>query len=527
MRYTLAIDLGTGSCRAIVFDEDGRQVATGQREWSHAALTDFPGSQVFDTARNWELICACTREAIHKAGIAASEVAAVSSTSMREGMVLYDVAGREIWACPNVDSRAVGQADDLVSSGAARRIFERGGDWVAITSPARFLWIRKHEPEVFAAIAHLGMLSDWALYRLTGRFVTDPSSGSSSNLFELRTRTWSAESLAEIGLSSAVVPEVLEPGTVVGPVAARASDETGLAEGTPVVVGGADTQLGLVGIGVVRPDRLTLVGGSFWQLTIVTDAPLIDPQARVRTLCHAIPGQWMTEGIGFYCGIVMRWFRDAFCDPEVADAKRRGVDPYVVMEEAAAGVPAGANGLLAIFSNVMDAHHWVQASPSFLGFDVDDPARTGRAACIRAIEEQAAFASRGHLRIIEELTGRTYAEVTFTGGAAKGSLWPQIVADVLGLPVRVPQVKESTALGAALFAGVGAGLYGSIDAVAERIVRFEGTVEPDPARHAVYEESFERWRKVYPHVLELSERRLLRPMWWPAGADAEEAIAVN
>ena len=524
MSHTLAIDLGTGSCRAIIFDEEGRQVATGQREWSHAVLPGAPGSQVFDTAHNWELVCACTREAIATSGLVPHDIAAVSTTSMREGMVLYDAAEREIWACPNVDSRAITQADELVRSGAARRIFERGGDWVAITSPARFLWIREHQPEVFAAIAHVGLLSDWALYRLTGRFVTDPSSGSSSNLFDLRTRAWSPESLAEIGLSPAVVPEVLEPGTVVGPLSARAADETGLAAGTPVVVGGADTQLGLVGIGVVQPGHLTLVGGSFWQLTIVTDAPLIDPQARVRTLCHAVPGQWMTEGIGFYCGIVMRWFRDAFCDPEMAEAQRRGVDPYAVMEEVAARVPAGSNGLLGIFSNVMDAHRWVQAAPSFVGFDVDDPSRTGRPAAIRAIEEQAAYASRGHLEIIEELTGRRYDAVTFTGGAAKGSLWPQIVADVLGLPVAIPAVKESTALGAALFAGVGAGLYANIGEVASRLARIEGTVEPDPASQPIYDESYARWRQVYPQLLDLSERRLARPMWWPAGADAQEPV---
>ena len=115
---------------------------------------------------------------------------------------------------------------------------------------------------------------------------------------------------------------------------------------------------------------------------------------RSATLC---PGQWMTEGIGFYCGIVMRWLRDALCEPEKAEAARLGVDPYVVMERAAAEVPAGSNGLLAIFSNVMDVKRWVQAVPSFVGFDVDDPTRTDRRACIRAVEEQAAFATRGHL----------------------------------------------------------------------------------------------------------------------------------
>jgi len=515
---TLAIDLGTGSCRAVLFDTDGASVAISQREWSHPAIPGVPGSQSFDTARNWDLIAACCREALGRAGVDASAVAAVSATSMREGMVLYDAGGQEIWACPNVDSRASTEADCLVRDGLARRIFETAGDWVSITSPGRFLWIRDHEPSVFARIAHVGMLSDWVLYRLSGRFVTEPSCGSSSDLFDLATRSWSPEVLGWLGLDPAFFPEVVEPGTVVGTVTTAAAAETGLKAGTPVVAGGADTQLGLVGIGVVEPGAVTLVGGSFWQTTLVTDHPLIDPEARVRTLCHAVPGQWMTEGIGFYCGIAMRWYRDAFCELEMAAAERRGVDPYVVMEEAAAAVPPGSDGVLAIFSNVMDVKRWVQASPSLVQFDVDDPARSNRRAGIRAIEEQAAYASRGHLAILEELSGRRVDEIVFTGGAAKGALWPQIVADVLGVTVHVPVVKESTALGAALYAGVGAGLYADIAAAAPRVTRIERSFRPDDAAHAVYTDCYARWRAVYGRMLEMSESGLLRPMWWPAGA---------
>ena len=226
----------------------------------------------------------------------------------------------------------------------------------------------------------------------------------------------------------------------------------------------------------------------------------------------------MTEGIGFYCGIAMRWFRDAFCELEKAEAARRGVDAYVVMEEAAATVPPGSNGVIAVFSNVMDAKRWVQASPSFLQFDVDDPAGSGRTPASARIEEQAAYVSRGHLAIIEELTGRTYDEIVFTGGAAKGRLWPQIVADVLGVAVKVPVVKESTALGAAICAGLGAGLYDDLAEAASRIVRFERTVEPQADVRAAYDDHFERWTSVYQRVLQLSEEGLLRPMWWPAGA---------
>src|SRR5262249_19104120 len=137
----LAIDAGTGSCRAVLFDATGAQVAMGQREWSHAELPGVPGSQVFDTDRNWQLICACIREALEAAAVPVDAICAVSTTSMREGMVLYDARGREIWACPNVDSRAGEEAAELVASGAAQTIYDRAGDWVAITAPARFLWI--------------------------------------------------------------------------------------------------------------------------------------------------------------------------------------------------------------------------------------------------------------------------------------------------------------------------------------------------------------------------------------------------
>ena len=211
---------------------------------------------------------------------------------------------------------------------------------------------------------------------------------------------------------------MVDPGTVVGEVSAAAAEVTGLRPGTPVAAGGGDTQLGLLGAGAQR-DEYTVVAGTFWQNTVLLAEPLIDPQIRLRTLCHAVPGEWMLEGIGFYCGMSMRWFRDAFCDTEVALARARGVDPYVVMEETAAAVPAGSGGVIAILSNLMNAKRWAHASPSFLQFDMTDPAASGRGACVRAIEEAAAYVARGHRDIITELTGLTFGEVVFTGGAGR------------------------------------------------------------------------------------------------------------
>ena len=520
----LAIDAGTGSVRAVVFGADGEQLSIGQREYSHAQLPGVEGSRVFDTTGNWELIAACIRKALAGAGADAAAVKAVAATSMREGMVLYDAGGHEIWACPNTDGRAGAESAELVRSGLAQEIYERSGDWVSITAPPRFRWIARHQPDVFASIAHVGMVGDWILNRLSGAFVTDPSIGSSSGMFELAQRDWSDRILEICELDRSVFPPVVDPGTVVGEVTDAAAAQTGLRAGTPVVVGGGDTQLALLGLGVTEPGRFTIVGGSYWQQTAIVAEPLIDPRRRLRTACHAAPERWMIEGIGFFSGLVMRWFRDAFCELEIAQARRQGTSAYELLERKAATRPPGSGGIVGLFSNVMQADHWVHASPGFLGFDVEDPARAGRIECFRAIEESAAYVSRGHLEFVADITGSEPQAAVLCGGASSGHLWPQIVADTLGLPVRIPVVKEATALGAALCAGVGAGLYDDAAAVARGLTGFERTVEPDPDAQAAYDHLYRQWRELYPRALELTDAGRLRPLWRAAEAEPRETL---
>ena len=515
-RYLLAIDAGTGSVRAVLFSVDGAQVSVAQREWVHRSPAGVPGGQDFDVDSGWASIAACVRDALGAAGVSGLDVAGVSATSMREGMVLFDRAGREIFAVPNVDSRAFVEAEELIKEGAAAKIYAEAGDWVSITTPARLRWLARHSPSVLAAAGSLGMLSDWIVYRLTGAHVTEPSCGSSSGMFSLVQRRWSSWIPALSGLDPAVLPPVVDPGTVVGTVSASAAAATGLAEGTPVAAGGADTQLGLLGAGVAHAEY-TVVAGTFWQSTVLLDSPLIDPEARLRTLCHVVPGEWMLEGIGFYSGMAMRWFRDAFCDGEVGLALDRGADPYELMEALALSSPLG--GVVAILSDVMNARRWVHASPSFLGFDLGvASAAGGRGACVRAIEEAAAYVARGHRDIILALTGLGFDEVVFTGGAAKGRLWPQIMADVLGVPVHIPAVTESSALGAAICAGVGAGVYPGVLSPGLDLRRRVRTFEPDRAAAAAYDERYATWREIYRRMLDITQDGLLRPLWRAAGA---------
>ena len=199
-RYLLAIDAGTGSCRAVLFTEAGRQAAVSVREWAHHEPPGVPGGQDFDVESGWRAIAACVQDALRAAGASGADVAAVAATSMREGVVLYDRAGHEIWACPNVDSRSAEEAADLVREGAAEKIYAEAGDWVSITTPARLRWLARHRPDILDATGSLGMLSDWIVYRLSGAQVTEPSCGSSSGMFTLAQRTWSASIPALCGL---------------------------------------------------------------------------------------------------------------------------------------------------------------------------------------------------------------------------------------------------------------------------------------------------------------------------------------
>jgi autoinducer-2 kinase len=515
--YILVLDAGSGSGRSVIFDADGNEVSVVQKEWLPKVLPRYPGSQVFDTHEAWLTLCSCVQESLRKGAIDASQIVGVSATSMREGMVLYDRHHKEIWACPNVDARATEEVVEMLREGVAEILYKTGGDWLNITSPPRFRWIKKCEPDVLDRTAHMSMISDWILFKLSGRIVTDPTVGSSSGLFDLTTRAWSPSSIRACGLPEGIYPPIVEPGSVVGEVTPEAAEATGLRASTPVIAGGADTQLALLGTGNIRRGDWALVGGTFWQTTVIWNEPLIDPKFRPRTLCHVNPGQWMTEGIAFLVGQQARWFRDGFCQEEVRRGAEQGTDPYYLMETLAAQVPPGANGVIGLFSAVHNSRFWKHAAPSFVNFDIYNPGKSGKAECIRALWESAVYASRGHVEVLQELTGTAPRQMTLCGGAAKGFLWPQIFADVVGVPVSVPVVKEATALGCAMCVGQGTGLFRTFAESIDRWVKVEKEFQPDKSAHSRYSQYYERWQKVYAEFMKIVNQELLTPMWRAPG----------
>ncbi|PIE33682.1 autoinducer-2 kinase [candidate division KSB3 bacterium] len=519
MRYVMALDAGTGSGRCVIFDERGKQVAVSQQEWTHISDPRFPGSMEFEVEKNWMILSECIRNALQSSGITAQDIVGISATSMREGIVLYDADGKELWACANVDSRATQEVIELTQKeeGLEEKIYKISGQTFSLGAIPRLLWVKKHFPDLYDAARTVNMLSDWVLYKLTGELVVDPSNGCTTGLFDLNTRQWKPEIAAWCGLRNDIFPPAYEAGTVIGKVHRAAAAQTGLQEGTVVIISGGDAQLGSVGVNAVLPGQTSVFGGSFWQQEVNMDAVRVDPECRIRVNCHSVPNLWQMEGIAFFPGLVARWFRDTFCQEELRMARATGIDAYTLLERQSAQVPAGAYGIVCTFSDVMNYIRWKHAAPSFINLDISSPEKSGKAALFRAIQENAAYVAYGNLKAIASNTGTFPNEVIFAGGASKGDLWCQIVTDVVGVPVKVPVVKEASALGSALCAAVGAGVFSSIEEAAQTTVAWEKSYEPDFGAHQVYQEHFERWQAVYAKQIELVHANVTSPMWSAPG----------
>ena len=416
----------------------------------------------------------------------------------------------------NADGRAGREAAELVESGAAREIYALAGDWVAITAPPRFSWIARHSRTCSRRSPTSGCWGTGSSRGCAASSSPIARSARARRCSTSRRATGRTASSRSAGWTARCSLPWSEQRRRRGTVTAAGRGGDGAAAGTPVVAGGADTQLALLGIGVTQPGRFTVVGGSFWQHTVVLDEPLIDPAARLRTLCHALEGRWMMEGIGFFCGIVMRWFRDAFCGLEKARGRARGVDVYTCWRSGRRRAARRQRRL----RDLLEPHAGQPLGARLAGLRGlrrRRPEASGRDECFRAIEESAAYVSRGHWAIVEEVAGIAVDRLILTGGAAKGRLWPQIIADALDVPVEIPVVKESTALGAAICAGVGAGLFSDAGETGARLLAIERTYEPDPAA-AGRTPLYEQWLELYRRSLELSEAGLVRPLWRAAGA---------
>ena len=516
-QYLLAIDAGTGSIRAVLFDTLGRQISMSQREWKHLEEDGVADSMGFDYETNWALTKEVIKECV--SCVNPEDILALSATSMREGILLYDKNGNELWGVANVDARASKEVKYLKEKFGTleEEFYALSGQTFALGALPRLLWLKNNHPKIYEKTAYISMISDWVLAKLSGIIATDPSNGGTTGIFSLKKRDWQKDMAEKVGLKSEIFPPILEPGTVMGRVIEDVAKECELSPKTKVVMGGGDVQLGSAGLGVVNEGECAVLGGSFWQQIVNIKSSQTPPSdMSIRVNPHVINGLSQAEGITFFSGLVMRWFRDAFCDLEKLEAKEKGVDVYTLLEQKASQVPVGSYGIMPIFSDSMKYGKWYHASPSFLNLSLDS-SKCNRASMFKSLEENACIVSSINLENIKKFTGTKIESIVFAGGASKGELWCQTLADVTGYKVLIPKVTEATALGTAMAAGVGAGIYDSLESAAKKLVSWDREYEPNMNNKKIYDEIKFKWQEAYKAQLDLVDKGVTTSMWKAPG----------
>lgn len=517
--YLIALDGGTGSFRAILFDKYGVQIAIEQVEWVHPTYEEYPGSVGFDFEKNWLIIKECLKNLIQKNNINADDIKGIASDSMREGFILYDENKKELIGFSNIDARA---KDEVVSlkdsdSNIELEIYYKTGQTFALSAIPRLLWVKKHKPEIYSRIKYINMINDWIIFKLTGKIVSEPSNSSTSGLFDLSERKWLPEVAKICGLKDDIFPPVYESGQAVGNVCSDVAQQTGLSTSTIVVCGGGDSQLGCIGLGTIKPNQAALFGGSFWQYEFNVEKPIVDKFGRIRVNCHSVPRVWQQEAIAWSSGLVMRWFRDAFLDLDVELAKKLNTSVYALMDKKASKLPVGSYGMISIFADIMNFKNLKHASPTFTNFNID-PNKFNKVTFYKSIMENAGLITLGHILMVKEITGNKPSEILFAGGSSYSELWSQIIADIIGIRVITPKEKEATALGAAFLAGVGSGVYKNLEETLQYI-RFDKVFEPNMENHQKYLTIFEKWKEIYKEELKISDKGLTDYMWIAPGSE--------
>ena len=492
MTYFIGIDSSTTATKALLMDDQGAVVAIGRSEY------DFETPRPLWSEQSphlwWDATVIAIREAIAQAGIDGYAVAGIGLTGQMHGLVLLDNDGEVLR--PSIlwnDQRTQAECDEIRARvGPEELIAITGNDALTGFTAPKILWVRNNEPDVFARVSHVLLPKDYVRFRLTDTYASDRAGGSGTILFDLAARDWSSDVLRVLDIPNEWMPPTFEGPDVTGVVTEEAAALTGLRPGTPVMAGGGDQAANGVGVGAVAPGVVAMSVGTSGVVFASADRPVVEPAGRLHAFCHAVPGMWHLMGVMLSAAGSYKWFKEAFA-PDLT---------YDELNDAAAVVPAGSEGLvfLPYLTGERTPHPDPLARGAFIGLTV----RHGLGHMARAVMEGVAFGLRDSVELMA--AEMELGEVRVSGGGASSDLWLRIIADVIGLPVRVVGTAESAAHGAAMLAAVGAGVFDSVAGACEAAVEVGEITEPGQDA-AVYDEVYRVYRDLYP-VLSDSFHRL-------------------
>lgn len=484
--YFLGIDTSTTSSKALLINERGEMIAVASNP--HTLQTPKPLWSEQDPREWWEAVAASISSVLEQAGVGGEGIGAVGLTGQMHGLVLLGDAGEVLrpailWN----DQRTQSQCDAIHRIVGKEKFIHITGN-VALTgfTAPKILWVKEHEPELFARAKHVLLPKDYVRYMLTGEYAMDKADGAGTVLFDLQARDWSDEVLSALDISRAWMPRTFEGTEFTGVVNEEAARLTGLKVGTPVTAGGGDQAAGAVGVGAVKPGIVGLTVGTSGVVFATTPSALIEPEGRLHAFCHAVPGMWHFMGVMLSAAGSLQWYRDTLA-PNVS---------FDDLLKEAESIPTGSEGLqfLPYLSGERTPHPDPLARGAFIGLTL----RHSRAHMTRALLEGVAFGLKDSFTLIQEAGLGTITQVRASGGGTKGALWRQIMASVLEAELVTVNTTEGSAYGAALLAGVGAGAWSNAEAACEAAIQVTGRTSPVVEQVKVYRQCYPLYRELYP-----------------------------
>jgi sugar (pentulose or hexulose) kinase len=502
--YLLGVDVGTTAIKADVFDAEGNEIGSHSEEYF--LITPRPGRVELNADTYTRTFSLAVRGALQDLSISADDLAVLGLSAQGETLLCLDANNEPIGrAIVWMDNRATAEAEEIERHFGRPAIHKTTGQVAmdAIWPASKILWLKRHEPEVFERTARFALLKDYLVYRLTGRLVSEDSLLCSTILWDINTRQYWPQMLDYLGITEDQLPEIARQGEIVGSVSRAGATDLGLPSGLPVSVGALDQACGALGVGNAIPGIFSESTGSALTSVTIVERLALDPSGRVPCFPAAVPGQYMLHNFSTG-GMVMRWYRDEFCASETQIEELCGINAYYLIDQEVEQVKPGSDGLVVV-------PHLQGSGPPDL-----DPYARGvifgltlahkKQHLSRGIMEGVAMVLR---RMIDSTTrlGVHVAEIISLSGGSKSDVWCQIKADATQLPVRTLHGAGSAACrGAALIAGVGAGLWESAVPVARSAIKFQHSFQPRPENAEVYDQLFARYM-----TLQESLKPLLQP----------------
>jgi xylulokinase len=499
MKYAIGVDIGTSGTKSVLFDQKGTVISSATVEYP---LYQPQNGYAEQKPEDWYNAAVSTiKTIVSESGVDSADIVGIGLSGQMHGLVMLDennnvIRPSIIWC----DQRTAKECKEITEKVGAERLVEITAN-PALTgfTASKILWVRNNEPENYAKCRHILLPKDYVRFMLTGVYATEVSDASGMQLLDVPNRCWSDEVLEKLDIDKALLAKVYESPEVTGTITEKAAQLTGLKAGTIVVGGAGDNAAAAVGTGVVADGKAFTTIGTSGVVFAHTSDISIDAKGRVHTFCCAIPGCWHVMGVTQGAGLSLKWFRDNFCMEEKETAKLMEVNEYYLMDKEAETVRIGADRLL--YLPYLMGERTPHLDPNARGMFFGLSAMHTKKHLLRAVMEGVAYSLRDCQEIFRDM-GIDISDMMACGGGGTSPLWRQMLADLYNCPVKTVSSKEGPALGVAILAFVGAGVYKTVPEACAEIIKTDKVQNPINENVPEYEKFYRLYTEVYPAVKE-------------------------